>query len=387
MPSVCKTMMNNSGTKLNRLLYLSGCGYTWPPNTTPIQRAIYLSNRFSVDFISDSELPNPQINTEENNRYFYIKSISSEIIIKMVMQDCPHIKYTHVWTGPSWKTVNIGRKIADHFNAKLVVDMYDHERLSAGVAWRKRRYIKALYYELMALRLRYLLRKSDIFIHAIGNSIGHYHLPNDVRVVSCLNGVSEKLFSKDIQSISTNSRFSLCYVGESSEERTPQLSEIINLSGQYGLDYDLHLIGFCNKGYLEKLTKLAKKSSINIIFHGFMPWVDAMQIVARCHICLHLFPDRQELSCVFPLKIAEYLYLGKPVLATDSPGPEKMLGENLKECLVSDGDSTGWINLISRIKNDANYADRLSRDARERSRHLEWDVIHSPLDKVLGYGS
>lgn len=367
----------------NSILYLGGCGESWPPNTTPIQRAKFLNRYFAIDFCDLAKTLNSELIGEKEFRYFRLEKFSKKDILRAlcsIKNGLP--RYTYVWVGPSWRIVGVGRQIADYFSAKLVVDMFDHERLPAGVAWHKGRYLKALIYELAAIRLRYLLRSSDLFIHAIGNNISRYHLPNSVSIVTCLNGVSPKLFPDGIQSMPLYTNFSLCYVGECSDERTPILSKIIDAAKESELKFDFHLIGFCDPAYLARLKFLGGQE-INIIFHGFLPWIDAMHIVAKCHICLYLFPDREDLSCVYPLKIAEYFYLGKPVLASKLPGAKLMLGDSLTECLISHDDPNAWIAAINRMLFDYEYRLLQSERAKERAKFLDWDCLHAPLKAIL----
>lgn len=368
---------------MNSILYLGGCGESWPPNTTPIQRAKFLKRYFAIDFFDLAKTLNSELIGEKKCRYFRLEKISKKDILRGLCCTKDNLpSYTYVWVGPSWRTVGVGREIANHFSAKLVVDMFDHERLPAGVAWHKGRYFKALIYELSAIRLRYLLRSSDLFIHAIGNNITGYQLPSSVSITTCLNGVSPKLFPDGIQPIPSYTNFSLCCVGECSDERTPVLTKIIDTAKESELKFDFHLIGICDSAYLAKLKFLGGQT-INIIFHGFLPWIDAMYIVAKCHVCLYLFPDREDLSCVYPLKIAEYFYLGKPVLASKLPGAKLMLGDSLAECLIPHDDQNAWIAAIKRMLFDCEYRLLQSERAKERAKFLDWDFLHIPLKEIL----
>ncbi len=363
------------------VLYLGSCGESWPPNTTPIQRANFLQKYFLVDFADLAEAPNAEIMKYKRSRYFCIDKYGKEEILKALQTQEARPGYAYVWVaGPSWRATAAGREIADHFSAKLVVDMFDHERLSAGVAWHKKRYARAFLYELTAIYLRYLLRKTDVFIHAIANDIGSYRLPKSVAVATCLNGVCFDLLPEHIASTPMADEFSLCYVGESSVERTPILPKIIELAAQSAMEFNLHLVGSCDSAYLARL-KLFGRDKIKIHFHGFLPWVEAMRIVAQCHACLYLFPDREDLSCVYPLKIAEYLHLGKPVLASDLAGARQMLGDGLKECLLPSSPQA-WTEKIQELLKPE-YRGALASKAQDRAQFLNWDCLHAPLKKLL----
>jgi len=363
---------------MKKILYLGSCGSNWPPNTTPIQRAIFLERHFEIDYVDTADTLHEFLGKNIGTRYYKVDKFSLNNVDTL----SNNIIYDYIWCGPSWKVVAIAQKLARNIRAKIVIDMFDHERLPAGVAWNKNQFIKAIYFELMALKLREMIKECDIFIHAIGNDISSYSLNKNTQTVHCLNGQSPELISS-IRNINTSEGgFSICYVGEASDERTPILKSILQTANILDTELNLNIVGFCNKKYLKEIKECAG-SKINVFFHPFMPWVDAMQIVLASDLCLHLFPDRQDLACVYPLKIAEYLALGKPVLAPNLPGVIMMLGKSLIECVMPNSDPMKWVNFFIEIKGNSTLRNSLKDKALLRAKELEWDTIHSPLLDIL----
>ena len=135
------------------------------------------------------------------------------------------------------------------------------------------------------------------------------------------------------------------------------------------------------EGFLEqKLKKLVYNLGIDdkIIFTGAVSHNDVPFYIAASSICVASFKDTLVTCCKSPLKIAEYLASGKPVVVSNVGEVRKMVGG--VGVLVKPGDYHSLADGILRLLNDENLRERLSNYARVRAeRKYNWNYTANSL--------
>ena len=69
-------------------------------------------------------------------------------------------------------------------------------------------------------------------------------------------------------------------------------------------------------------------------FHGYQPYWLMPELIAACDLALLLFPDTQTTRPSSPVKLFEYMAMGKPVIATGLPGVREVVTEG--EAIIVD---------------------------------------------------
>lgn len=84
-----------------------------------------------------------------------------------------------------------------------------------------------------------------------------------------------------------------------------------------------------------------------------------------------------------PLKLFEYLSLGRPIVASDLPAIREVLADGQNALLVPPDDDAAVAAAIVRLQGDPDLAGRLAAGARETSPRFTWDARARLLQDVL----
>ncbi|MDD5609946.1 MAG: glycosyltransferase family 4 protein [Candidatus Omnitrophica bacterium] len=135
------------------------------------------------------------------------------------------------------------------------------------------------------------------------------------------------------------------------------------------------------KGFMEEsLKRLTFELGINdkVIFTGSVPHDEIPQYIAAADICVAPFKDTKAVRCKSPLKIVEYMAMGKPVVASSVGEARIMLGG--VGVMVSPGDYRALAGGISRLLKDNVLKENLGIFARKRiEKKYNWRNISSCL--------
>ncbi len=124
-------------------------------------------------------------------------------------------------------------------------------------------------------------------------------------------------------------------------------------------------------GYrLEELKKLARDLNVSgqLIFTGAVAHRKAPLYLAAADVAVACFEDNDITRCKSPLKIAEYLASGKPIVASDVGEVKRMLGG--AGVIAPAGDPEALAQGIIKILNDEPLRKRLALKARQRAENI-----------------
>lgn len=124
-----------------------------------------------------------------------------------------------------------------------------------------------------------------------------------------------------------------------------------------------------------ELKELAAKENLGeyLIFTGSVAHNEIPYYIADADICIACFEDNDITRCKSPLKIVEYLAMGKAIVASNVGEVRRMLGG--VAILVEPGNFQSLAEGILRLLNDKKLRDNLSRFARQRAeRKYNWSV-------------
>ncbi len=115
-------------------------------------------------------------------------------------------------------------------------------------------------------------------------------------------------------------------------------------------------------------------------------WVEASEVpklIQEADVCVDPAPGTMLNQRSTMIKLAEYLALGKPVVAFDLVESRRTLKD--AGILVADGDLAGFAEQIAHLAEDPELRSDLARRARERSQELTWN--HSESALLAGYAT
>jgi glycosyltransferase involved in cell wall biosynthesis len=121
-----------------------------------------------------------------------------------------------------------------------------------------------------------------------------------------------------------------------------------------------------------------------MIFTGQIPPADvAGRLAAASILVLPNTPSAISERYTSPLKLFEYLAMGRPIVASDLPSIREVLTHEQTALLVPAGDSDALASALRRLASDRDLADRLASNARALAPRYTWDARAARLESAL----
>ena len=143
----------------------------------------------------------------------------------------------------------------------------------------------------------------------------------------------------------------------------------------------LLIIGEINPDFY---SQLAGDLTLNLLggavdFTGLLPISAVMARLSQCWVCVYPYPAIPKFKFNFALKLGEYLALGKPVVAVDTPGSREYIEHMSNGLLVESGVVSEMANALHQVLTNRTFRENLSRSAKLSSaRHL-WVDVHKSI--------
>lgn len=133
---------------------------------------------------------------------------------------------------------------------------------------------------------------------------------------------------------------------------------------------DFHIVGGFEKDISFWKNKLQENK--NVYFHGFLPPSQAMQYSQACDVLIAPYkrnvivgPNTDIGKWMSPLKIFEYMAIGKPILASNLPVIREVLTHQVDAWLCSPENISEWVAGLTALRDDHTTRLSLSSNARK----------------------
>ena len=101
--------------------------------------------------------------------------------------------------------------------------------------------------------------------------------------------------------------------------------------------------------------------------------------MAQSNVCIYPFPRRPELDLVYPIKVFEYLALGKVVVASRLTGVCNVIHDGKNGILFEPGDPASLADAILCVYRDQSLQRRIERVARDSVADFDWKLINQRI--------
>lgn len=164
-----------------------------------------------------------------------------------------------------------------------------------------------------------LVKRAD-FVIVSSNNLKHKlteNYPNEAKKFTVINnGVDMKTFTlnqtidtKETEIVKANNRKKVAYIGT--------ISDWVNISMIYKLAKEMSNVDFYIVGPLDRHINMDEYNDLdNMIFTGPQPYYTVPAIIKQMDVMIMPFVLNEVVESVNPVKIYEYLAMGKPVIAT-----------------------------------------------------------------------
>jgi glycosyltransferase involved in cell wall biosynthesis len=116
---------------------------------------------------------------------------------------------------------------------------------------------------------------------------------------------------------------------------------------------------------------------------GFLPAADVPGQLARASVCVLPTVDTPSARYTSPLKMFEYMALGRPIVASDLPPVREVLEDGVTARLVPPGDAAALASAVRDLLADPAAAAELTAHARARVEAYTWDRRAERLEAML----
>lgn len=124
-------------------------------------------------------------------------------------------------------------------------------------------------------------------------------------------------------------------------------------------------------------------------FTGALPYEEVPRWLLRCDVCVAPFrpsvhPNSKKGFSLDPLKVFEYLALGKPTLSVDAANIRALLDHEADLLLLPEGDVAGWTAALVRCLDDEPFALAMAERGRQKvlARHT-WAAHAAHLNELF----
>ncbi|MCC4312981.1 glycosyltransferase [Carnobacterium maltaromaticum] len=164
-----------------------------------------------------------------------------------------------------------------------------------------------------------LVKRADFVIVSSNNLKNKLteNYPNEAKKLTVINnGVDMKTFTlnqtidtKETEIVKANNRKKVAYIGT--------ISDWVNISMIYKLAKEMSNVDFYVVGPLDRHINMDEYNDLdNMIFTGPQPYYTVPAIIKQMDVMIMPFVLNEVVESVNPVKIYEYLAMGKPVIAT-----------------------------------------------------------------------
>lgn len=166
-------------------------------------------------------------------------------------------------------------------------------------------------------------------------------------------------------------RVQLGYLGAiSSQDGVEGLARVLELLAAEGIDARLLVVGEGDRRTALEQEIRSRGLGEKLTITGWVPWDQVPSLLAEADICVDPAPATEVNNRSTMVKIAEYLALGRPVVAFDLL--ETRRTADTAAVLVAPEDVEGFAGAIAYLANDGAERERLAQLGRQRAVELSW---------------
>jgi len=240
-----------------------------------------------------------------------------------------------------------------------------------------------------------MLRYCDVLILSISKEIV-MNWPVDIpenKILATTNGVNIEYTRSAVKNVTekeSNDTSSLHVVYVGSVGRVRGLDTLIEATDKLfredDIDIKLSLIGPItdkDRVWLEReVNKCNLKEAVDIC--GPLAHKNALRKVAVSDICVNILPQEvKNYTYAFPIKIFEYMTLGKPIISTKTIGISKLLKNGYNSLLLTDNKPEHVANEIQRLSNDSQLRHKIAKNAKEDVEQYDWEPILCEINNTI----
>ena len=124
-------------------------------------------------------------------------------------------------------------------------------------------------------------------------------------------------------------------------------------------------------------------NSVSLEVPGYQPYLKILDLIGASDVCICPYPDKLDLATAYPVKIFDYMAMGKPLVASSLSGIKAIVTHKEDALLFSPGDYHDMADCILRLISSETLRRNLGANAQKNVMRFSWDIIHRRLSVFL----
>jgi len=267
-----------------------------------------------------------------------------------------------------------------------VADIWDDPALGYQILHGRKGFLNVLrrgYRGLQVLAVGRMLPHADLVVSVIPEVLRARYGVSDQRLHATPNGV-DLVLTDPGHLVRGGGGFTAVYVGPVMKTRgVGVLLDAAASLRDSAPDFRLRLIGRIGRGdarwLFERIDVLGVSAVVDVV--GELPHARVLEEIARAEVCLSplLEVGIANYTHACPIKILEYLAMGKAVIATNLPGSRGLVEDGVNGLLVCPGAVDDLVGAIERLRSDPELRARLEGAARKSVSAYDWNRVNASV--------
>ena len=377
-----------------RVLAFWDCVIPENKNTARYQRAKLLTSEYDVEFVllhgdenegAPDELEERALNVEVRSSTGIVTGLSFIIsqFYQKLIKDRDKYSFIHTSYHPISITIGFLFKI---MGVTWVYDMWDDPNIRFVLGHDSK---LLTFFHLILLRSYVtMIERSDVLVLALNSDILDFLHINHDNVVHITNGTSEETY-RDIYSFENPSKygldtekFNIVFIGDMAFRRgTDILFKAIPYLDDKIENGEIFLVGYHTPSVRRYVEHMDTDIDINLV--GEVSHEEALGFTRDSDVCTCIFGDFRETRYIYPIKLFEYMALGKVSVASSLPGIKEIIEHKENGLLVEPGNRQEIADKIEFVYENQDNLDSMEKNAQESVKKFYWRNINSELKEEL----
>jgi len=372
-------------------------------NRVIFQRLISLGSEFPIILLTESQFTYPEEIKEkvmirklplDFSRIPFIGKLLSKMLFKVwalyniLFTEYGKKTFVHTFALPPNHTIGFMASIFKRYI--WILEMMHSPYYYLDFGRMKKNYLLLLRGLLYIAISKITLKKADLILatsHTVKDGCAKV-LKNDFgvpeeKIYPIQQGVSTKNVCRTVNN-DTSKYFKIVYVGGISEAKCDEMLGSIDKLERLIPKLKVFLIGSVSKSFDKEFGKILRQKSAILNHLGKLSHEEALDCIRKADLCICTLDSRiRDYNFGQPVKILEYLALGKPVIASNLEGIRGIITHGYNGLLYEPGNVDSFVSAVLEVASNHLLRKKLSINARKSVERFDWEFLNSKVMKAI----
>ncbi len=352
-------------------------------NSVSYNRYLYLCKSFDVYLVSQTYSSHETENQAKRVRHcpgraWYLDRIFYPIWAAIYVSIINRKKRIDFVYTPYHNLALVAGFLLKKMGFNWVADIYD----DPGKTLNDSKYVQLTTLEYYFFYVIYVIARSclkhaDLIICAMVPTILAKYNVDKGKVLAITNGINVKLTKRENPGIGKDD-FKIIYVGEMNEARGTDviLSTVAYLKEKI-TNFKCILVGEANAVLISTINQMGLSQYITV--SGMIEHEKTLDFISESDVCLCPLLNDGDYPYTYPIKIFEYMALGKVIVATNLTGIRSIIKDGYNGLLVTAGDPKDMGDAILKLYQNREMIKQMGDNNLKDIDKYDWENINSKV--------